>query len=482
LNLDTERNQKLAIRGIIVVFAISIVLRFWGLGRFNVFIFDEIYYAKFANNYLTNTPFFNSHPPLSQYLIAIGIWIGDRLPIGQDTTNMLTGSVHSTFSYRWMNALFGSFIPLLVAGLAYQLTQRMSYAFLAALFISFDGLFLVDSRYALNNIFLIFFGLLGQFLVLLANRNSDGHNRSIVLGAGISFGASVACKWNGLSFLLGIYISIVIAKIWKIFYSDRQLSLAEPLPQKIGSTSRLARLGNIPLIEIFISLVIVPIITYSLLWIPHLIQNPQPDFIGVQWSIFNYHEQVGNGSGIHPYCAKWYTWPLLMRPLAYYFTEYKPNYYYDVHAMGNPLLWWLALVAIFGCVWLIFKNPWLIIDRLAIEKAVLAPIRELNINYLSLPLFIVINYAANLLPWVKITRCLFIYHYMGAVLFAIMGLAWLVDLWLRSNYRLWQVAGLTTIFSVAGAFVFWLPIYLGLSIEKNDLHFRLWDFWIFNWI
>jgi dolichyl-phosphate-mannose-protein mannosyltransferase len=482
LNLDTERNQKLAIRGIIVVFAISIVLRFWGLGRFNVFIFDEIYYAKFANNYLTNTPFFNSHPPLSQYLIAIGIWIGDRLPIGQDTTNMLTGSVHSTFSYRWMNALFGSFIPLLVAGLAYQLTQRMSYAFLAALFISFDGLFLVDSRYALNNIFLIFFGLLGQFLVLLANRNSDGHNRSIVLGAGISFGASVACKWNGLSFLLGIYISIVIAKIWKIFYSNRQLSLAEPLPQKIGSTSRLARLGNIPLIEIFISLVIVPIITYSLLWIPHLIQNPQPDFIGVQWSIFNYHEQVGNGSGIHPYCAKWYTWPLLMRPLAYYFTEYKPNYYYDVHAMGNPLLWWLALVAIFGCVWLIFKNPWLIIDRLAIEKAVLAPIRELNINYLSLPLFIVINYAANLLPWVKITRCLFIYHYMGAVLFAIMGLAWLVDLWLRSNSRLWQVAGLTTIFSVAGAFVFWLPIYLGLSIEKSDLHYRLWDFWIFNWI
>jgi dolichyl-phosphate-mannose-protein mannosyltransferase len=482
LNLDTERNQKLAIRGIIVVFAISIVLRFWGLGRFNVFIFDEIYYAKFANNYLTNTPFFNSHPPLSQYLIAIGIWIGDRLPIGQDTTNMLTGSVHSTFSYRWMNALFGSFIPLLVAGLAYQLTQRMSYAFLAALFISFDGLFLVDSRYALNNIFLIFFGLLGQFLVLLANRNSDGHNRSIVLGAGISFGASVACKWNGLSFLLGIYISIVIAKIWKIFYSNRQLSLAEPLPQKIGSTSRLARLGNIPLIEIFISLVIVPIITYSLLWIPHLIQNPQPDFIGVQWSIFNYHEQVGNGSGIHPYCAKWYTWPLLMRPLAYYFTEYKPNYYYDVHAMGNPLLWWLALVAIFGCVWLIFKNPWLIIDRLAIEKAVLAPIRELNINYLSLPLFIVINYAANLLPWVKITRCLFIYHYMGAVLFAIMGLAWFVDLWLRSNSRLWQVAGLTTIFSVAGAFVFWLPIYLGLSIEKSDLHYRLWDFWIFNWI
>jgi dolichyl-phosphate-mannose-protein mannosyltransferase len=165
LNLDTARNKKLAIWGIVGICLISTVLRFWGLDRFNVLVFDEFYYARFANNYLTNTPFYNSHPPLSQYLIAIGIWIGDRLPIGQNTTNILTGSLHSTFSYRWMNALFGSFIPPLVAALAYQLTQRLSYTFLAALFISLDGLFLVESRYALNNIYLIFFGLLGQLLV-----------------------------------------------------------------------------------------------------------------------------------------------------------------------------------------------------------------------------------------------------------------------------------------------------------------------------
>ncbi len=474
LNLDTESNKKLAIWGIVVVCLVSIVLRFWGLGRFNIFVFDEVYYAKFANNYLTNTQFFNSHPPLSQYLIAIGIWIGDRLPIGQDTTNTLTGSLHSTFSYRWINALFGSLIPPLVAALAYQLNQRFSYAFLAALFISLDGLFLVDSRYALNNIFLIFFGLLGQLLVLLASRNSERLYRLIMLCAGISFGASGACKWNGLSFLFGIFILIAIAKIWKLIESDRQSSIV--------TNSLFDQLASIRLIELVFSLIIIPIIIYSLLWIPHLIQNPTPNFIDVQWSILNYHEQVGNGAGIHPYCANWYTWPLLMRPLAYYFTEYKPNYYYDVHAMGNPLLWWLALAAIFGLIWLIIKNSWLIIDRLRIKNTISASIPALNINYISVPLFIVVNYVINLLPWVKVTRCLFIYHYMGAVLFASMGLAWFVDICLRSSDKLWQAAGLTTIFSIAGAFVFWLPIYLGLSIEKTDLHYRLWDFWIFNWI
>ena len=461
LNLDTESNKKLAAWGIAIVCLGSIVLRFWGLGRFNVLVFDEFYYAKFANNYLTNTQFFNSHPPLSQYLIAIGIWIGDRLPIGQDTTNTLTGSLHSTFSYRWMNALFGSFITPIVAALAYQLSQRMSYAFLAALFISLDGLFLVDSRYALNNIYLVFFGLLGQLLVVMASKNTQDR-RLLLVVAGISFGASAACKWNGLWFLLGIYALLVIAKLWQIIKSDRQSSII--------TNSILDRFATIGIIEIVICLLVTPIAIYSLLWIPHLIQNPTPNFIDVQLRILNYHEKVGNGVKIHPYCANWYTWLLMTRPLAYYFKQYKPDYYYDVHAMGNPLLWWFALGAIFRSIWLIIKG------------FTLKPIRELNIDRLNVPIFMVVNYAANLLPWVKVTRCLYIYHYMGAVLFAIMGLAWLVDLGLRSSSKFWQAAGLTTIFSVAASFVFWLPIYLGLSIEKSDLALRLWNFWIFNWI
>ncbi len=487
LDLDTARNKKFAIYGIIIVCFVSIILRFWGLGRFNVLIFDEVYYAKFANNYLTNTPFFNSHPPLSQYLIAIGIWIGDRLPIGQDTTNTLTGSLHSTFSYRWMNALFGSLIPPVVAALAYQLNRRMSYAFLAALFISLDGLFLVDSRYALNNIFLIFFGLLGQLLVLIASKSEQSQSRLLMLGAGISFGASVACKWNGLWFLLGIYLLLVLANSWKKITSDD----SEP---SILTNTFLDELATINLLGIFVTLVITPIVIYSLLWIPHLIQNPTPNFIDVQWAILNYHENVGNGKEIHPYCTNWYDWPLLTRTLAYHYDLYKPNYLYDVHAMGNPLLWWLALGSVIASAWIVINNFWLVANRLidrliiskirklVVEKFNYRSLRNLNINQASVPLFITVNYAVNLLPWVKVTRCLFIYHYMGAVLFAMMGLAWLVDMGLRSDSKLWQAAGLTTIFSIAGAFVFWLPVYLGLSISRAEFTARIWDFWIFNWI
>ncbi|NEO00210.1 MAG: phospholipid carrier-dependent glycosyltransferase, partial [Moorea sp. SIO3I7] len=101
--------------GMTAIVLLSLALRFWGLGRFNRLVFDEVYYAIFANNYLTGTSFFNPHPPLSQYIIAIGIWIGSHLPFGQDTVNELTGSLRSTWSYRWLNALTGSLIPIVVA-------------------------------------------------------------------------------------------------------------------------------------------------------------------------------------------------------------------------------------------------------------------------------------------------------------------------------------------------------------------------------
>ena len=39
----------------VVIFLLSLGLRFWNLGQFNTLVFDEVYYAKFANHYLIKT-------------------------------------------------------------------------------------------------------------------------------------------------------------------------------------------------------------------------------------------------------------------------------------------------------------------------------------------------------------------------------------------------------------------------------------------
>ncbi|NEP78558.1 MAG: phospholipid carrier-dependent glycosyltransferase, partial [Okeania sp. SIO3B3] len=357
MQLISRKSSRWFIVGMTSIFIFSIMLRFWQLGRFNTLVFDEVYYAKFANNYLTKTDFFNAHPPLSQYIIAISIWIGSHLPFGQEIVNNETGSTLAPWTYRWVNALTGSFIPVVVGAIAYQLTRRKSYAFIAVLLIALDGLFLVESRYALNNIYLVNFGLLGQLCLIIALQDWQFKQNIWLALAGINFGASAAIKWNGLGFLLSIYLLWIFA--WIIEF------LAPP--KKSDFISPLRNLTQLNLLQFTLNLFFIPIIIYSLFWIPHIILNPKYGFWEMQKQIFSYHQRIGSGPDTHPYCAQWFTWPLMLRPVVYFYKNTglldKPEpslpplpsdignpkvnpLIYDVHAMGNPPLWWLSAVAI----------------------------------------------------------------------------------------------------------------------------------------
>ncbi|MGA9377509.1 MAG: dolichyl-phosphate-mannose--protein O-mannosyl transferase, partial [Phormidium sp.] len=93
--------------------------------------------------------------------------------------------------------------------------------------------------------------------------------------------------------------------------------------------------------------------------------------------------------------------------------------------------------------------------------------------------YVVINWAAHFLPWIKVTRCTFIYLYMSASVFGFLGLAWLVDRWLQSYQTRLKITGVTAIFLVLAAFVFWLPIYLGLPLSSQQYQLRIWlNTWI----
>lgn len=473
--------------GMAAVFLLCAVLRFWGLSRFNTLVFDEVYYAKFANNYLTHTQFFNAHPPLSQYIIAIGMWIGSHVPFGQDSVNGLTGSLRSTWSYRWLNALTGAFIPLVVAGIAYQMSQRHSHAFIAALFAAADGLFLVESRYALNNVYLVIFGLLGQWCLLLALERYGRRRWFWLAIAGIGFGASAAIKWNGLWFLLGAYLIWIAA--WVMQWVQPLRHSASNQRHQIANQTPLQNLTQLNIWHILFYLAIIPAVVYSIEWIPHLQLNPTPGFWEVQRQILEYHQRIGSGSKVHPYCSAWYTWPLMIRPVAYFYqtaqTATEPlavmgpplsaangKVIYDVHAMGNPALWWFSTAAILLLLWMLAQRIWVGAtpsQRLSVESG-----DSWQTADTWIALYLVLNWVANLLPWLRVTRCTFLYHYMGASVFAGLALAWLVDQWLHSYRRELRTLGVTTIFLILLAFVFWMPIYLGLPLSLESYKLRMW--------
>lgn len=450
------------------VWLFALVARFWGLTRFNTLVFDEIYFARFGRNYLAGLPLFDAHPPLGKYLIALGIYLSGHF---------------DPWGYRWLNAFTGSLIPLLVAGIAACLWRKPIFIFLAAFLTSLDGLLLVESRYALINIYLLFFGLLGQWLWLLGGEAKKQDRGWYLVGAGLALGGCVCVKWSGLGYVLGIYGIWVISKLWGWWSREQP-----------NTNQKLQAWGKWTWWQMGLVLPGVMIAIYSLLWWPHLRLNPGVGFFQIQQQIYNYHKSIS--STAHPYCSAWFTWPLGLRPMSYFYLtvdKLTPNldnpplfgpmspqnataWVYDVHAQFNPLLLWLStmsvLILLVGCGawlwgrWQQNQSRWNLLhfDQWPTHQH-LTP---------AVVLFVVINYGANLLPWVQVGRCLFIYHYLPAAIFSFLGLAGLLtQAWLQPDLR-WRGVALLTIALVIGGFIFWLPIFLGLPLTPRDFSWRIW--------
>lgn len=435
--------------GFLIIAILSFGLRFWRISRFRSLVFDEIYYVKFARAYLAGTPQFDAHPPLGKYFIAAGIWLSDRI------------SLASPISYRWMDALIGGCIPLVVMAIAHTLSQgsnpssnavanqrkRLIFVMLAGAFVATDGLFITESRYALINVYMVFFGLLGHWLWLQANLfSAQAQPEQIVkrtlyrVLAGVSLGGAIATKWNGLGYILSLLI-------WELL--ARRRSQAKTRPNKNALTHSL------------FYLILMPTFTYCLIWLPHL-YLAQENLASVHIDLFNFHRKLATGG--HPACSPWFTWPLLIKPISYWYKESGPLAY-TVSNLGNPALWWLSSATIF---------------LLSLEKSLRLPAATHSVAN-NLGVYLLISYAANWLPWMLVERCTFIYLYMPAAVFSFMALAWLLSEWLYSPILSpqSQIISLLMLGAIALAFLFWLPLALGSPLTPDQLQAR---WWLKTWI
>jgi dolichyl-phosphate-mannose-protein mannosyltransferase len=67
----------------------------------------------------------------------------------------------------------------------------------------------------------------------------------------------------------------------------------------------------------------------------------------------------------------------------------------------------------------------------------------------------------------------YIYHYMGSLVFAVLALAWSLDRWLHGDDQRWRGIGISLLFAIAAAFIWWLPVYLGLPLSRLELSMRM---------
>ena len=185
-------------------------------------------------------------------------------------------------------------------------------------------------------------------------------------------------------------------------------------------------------------LVIVPLAVYFLAYVPYLalghtiaIPNVGP---GYAWSLDELHAQMfGYHFGLtagHPSSSPWWSWPLDLKPTWFYGHSYDDRTTAAIYNGGNPVLFWAGIPAM-----------------------VFAGIMAWRRRSLALVL-VVVAFAFQFLPWTRIERATFMYHYFTAVLFAMVALAYAVDeLLVRPDWRPYGIAFLS-LAAVAGILVF----------------------------
>lgn len=112
-------------------------------------VFDEIYFARAAEEYLKNMRIYeNTHPPLSKLLVTLSVMMFGGLNGGDNS-----------HGWRFLDIVFGALVVMLLFAFAKRITGSTVFATITALFLTFDGMHFVQSRIATPEGFVIFFSL-----------------------------------------------------------------------------------------------------------------------------------------------------------------------------------------------------------------------------------------------------------------------------------------------------------------------------------
>ncbi|WP_030165537.1 dolichyl-phosphate-mannose--protein mannosyltransferase [Spirillospora albida] len=378
--------------GALLVTAFAGFLRFDGLGTPKAVVFDETYYAKDAlallrfgwehdtvegaDKKLIADPHadiweggatFVAHPPGGKWMIAIGEQLFGATPFG----------------WRFMPALAGTLAVLILCRLARRMTGSTLLGCAAGLLLAVDGLAFVTSRTALLDIFVMFWVLAGFACIvndrdrsrrLLAERLERGdaspHGPFLPHGwrylAGVCLGLACATKWTGVFYIAAFGIMVVL---WD-HGARRAAGVRRPLTGTL-----LLEAG-----PAFGQLVVVAGVTYLASWSGWIFKaggwgrgevasgwlsrpfEAMPDLWRYHTEMLDFHNGLDTS---HPYQSWPWDWPVLRRPVAFFYTEPKgacgsgERCSREILGIGTPVLWWGALAALVAVlvIWLL-KRDW----------------------------------------------------------------------------------------------------------------------------
>jgi dolichyl-phosphate-mannose-protein mannosyltransferase len=306
---------------LVVVLLVAGAFRLIGLGYPAEEYFDEVYHAKTALQYLRGEPPTEwVHPPTAKLLIAVGVKLFGYHP----------------WAWRLAPSIAGTLLAGVFLLLARRVLGRERAALLATALLLCDGVYLVQSRVAMTNVFAVLFQLLSALLVLRAGQQRRLGAGPMVL-AGLALGLALSTRWTSL-WAWG-FLGLVFLVLREQRRRSRPPTLDAAPPGPLWREALL----------LLVTFAVLPAALYLASYVPLMLQwQPQGArdwlhavgrVVQLQREIWSYH---ANLRATHTYFSAWWSWPLLYRP-TWYFWWSGGGSVRGIVALGNPLIWWASV-------------------------------------------------------------------------------------------------------------------------------------------
>lgn len=432
----------------VLALAVIILFSFFRVWRLNLptgTVFDEVYFPTMAWQYLQGESFFDIHPPLGKLIIALCEKIFGNTPLGWRMAPLLAGLATLPAAYWTGKQIFGN----------------KTVGLLTAFLVAIDGLFIVYSRTGLMDSFLILFGILSVGFVWQFRRRrlAGGAAWGSLLAAGLFAGLALAVKWIGF----GFWPPVFLLALYTVYN--------HPVKGNLASANRRS-----DWLVLAVSFILLPFLLYTLPFLANWQDNFWQEF--ATWHRQSWEYNI-NLDASHPYASKWWSWPFLLRPIWFYYQNDSAGNILGVNAIGNPIIWWASTVAVVYTTLALGYTLW---QKLSGGKKVLFVKEEAKDEVVNqavvnqadvLPLiFMLGHFLAFYLPWVLVGRVLFLYHYFGAYLFALILLAYWLSQSMRGKLSKFAVA-LLLILAVTAGLAF-MPIWTAYPIGRQWFDGLMW--------
>ncbi len=233
---------------------------------------------------------------------------------------------------------------------------------------------------------------------------------------------------------------------------DDPIRLLDPPGEPAEGWLRLGWLAGIPVVWGIACLVILPVAVYVVSYIPWaLIENHRiiaaTTVLGINiptWppghtgqtlldltgQMYAYHNGL---TSAHPASSPWWAWPMNLKPVWFYQASLAGGTSAALYDAGSLVIWWLGIPAMAFVSWMAFKR------------------RSLALT------IIVVGFAAQWIPWARIDRAAFQYHYYTSLPFVVMALAYfMAELWHGASRHIWAFARIAAGIAIATPALLWL--------------------------